>query len=70
MCFEKPAAHTEPLFTRLQFLKVRNIHELQLLSFTYDCQNKLAPVHFHSFFTPSCKYTVSIQDKPPEMTCF
>ena len=54
MCFEKPAAHTEPLFKRLQFLKVRDLHELQLLSFTYDCQNKLAPVHFHSFFTPSC----------------
>ena len=53
MCFEKPATHSEPLFKRLQLLKVRDIHELQLLSFPYDCQNKLAPVHFHSFFTHS-----------------
>ena len=52
MCFEEPTAHTEPLFKKLQFLKVRDIHELQLLSFIYDCQNKIAPAHFHSYFTP------------------
>ena len=33
MCFEEPTAHTEPLFKELQFLEVREIHELQLLSF-------------------------------------
>ena len=31
LCFEEPAAHTEPLFKQLQFLKVRDTHELELL---------------------------------------
>ena len=32
---------------------MRGMHELQLLSFMYDCQNHLASTHFHSYFTPS-----------------
>ena len=27
------------------------MYEFQLLSFMYDCQNHLAPTHFHSYFT-------------------
>ena len=53
MNFKGPNSHTEPLFAQLQFLKIRDMHELQLLSFVYDCQNHLAPTHFHSYFTPS-----------------
>ena len=53
MNFKEPNSHTEPLFAQLQFLKIRDMHELQLLSFMYDCQNHLAPTHFHSYFTPS-----------------
>ena len=52
MCFEEPTAHIEPLFKKLQLPKVSEIYELQLLSFIYDCQNKIAPAHFHSYFTP------------------
>ena len=51
--FKEPNSHTEPLFDQLQFLKIRDIHEFQLLSFMYDCQNHLAPTHFHSYFTLS-----------------
>ena len=49
MNFKEPNSHTEPL----QFLKIRDMHELQLLSFMHDCQNHLAPTHFHSYFTRS-----------------
>ena len=41
--FKEPNSHTEPLFAQLQFLKIRDMHELQLLSFMYDYQNHLAP---------------------------
>ena len=47
MNFEEPNSHTEPLFAQLQFLKTCDMHELQPLSFMYDCQNHLAPTHFH-----------------------
>ena len=53
MNFKEPNSHTESLFAQLQFLKICDMHELQLLSFMYDCQNQLAPTHFHSYFTPS-----------------
>ena len=51
MNFKEPNSHTDSLFAQLQFLKIRDVHEL--LSFMYDCQNHLAPPHFHSYFTPS-----------------
>ena len=51
MNFKEPNSHTEPLFAQVQFLKIRDVHELQLLSFMYDCQNHLAPTNFHSYFT-------------------
>ena len=50
MNFKEPNSHTEPHFAQLQFLKIRDMHELQILSFMYDCQNHLAPTHFHSYF--------------------
>ena len=49
MNFKESNSHTEPLFTQLQILKIRHMHELSLLSFMYH----LAPTHFHSYFTPS-----------------
>ena len=53
ICFRKPTAHAEPLFKELNLLKIHKIHELQLLSFVYGCQNNLALTHFQSYFTPS-----------------
>ena len=60
MNFKEPNSHTEPLFAQLQFLKIRDMHELQLLSFMYDCQNRLVPIHFHLYFTPSSECMVII----------
>ena len=53
MNFKMPNSHTGPLFAQLQFLKMCDVHELQLLSFMCVCQNHLAPTHFQSYFTPS-----------------
>ena len=53
MNFKESNSHTEPIFAQLQFLKIRDIDKLQFLSFMFDCQNRSAPTHFHSYFTPS-----------------
>ena len=44
--------HSDPIFANLEFLKIDDIRQLQLLSFAYDCQNKLVPVHFYDYFVP------------------
>ena len=33
-------------------VKTDGIRQLQLLSFVYDCHNKLSPVHFQEYFVP------------------
>ena len=43
---------TDPIFTNLEFLKIDGIRQLQLLSFVYDCLDKLAPIHFQEYFVP------------------
>ena len=53
MTFNNVNAHTNPIFIQLEFLKIEDIRQLQLLSFVYDCLNKTAPVFFHDYFTPS-----------------
>ena len=50
MTFKKETAFSTPIFSDLEFLKMDDIRQLQLLSFVYDCQNKLAPSYFHNFF--------------------
>ena len=50
MTFNKETASSTPIFSDLEFLKMDDIRQLQLLSFVYDCQNKLAPAYFHNFF--------------------
>ena len=42
MTFASKTDHTDPIFTNLEFLKIDGIRQLQLLSFVYDCHNKLA----------------------------
>ena len=53
MTFNKVTEHSNPIFARLEFLKIEDIRQLQLLSFVYDCLNKTAPVYFHDCFV-SC----------------
>ena len=50
MAFKKQTEHSNPIFSKLDLLKIEDIHQLQLLSFVFDCQNKIAPVYFHDYF--------------------
>ena len=52
MTFASKTDHSDPIFANLEFPKTDSIKQLQLLSFVYDCQNKLAPVHFQDYFVP------------------
>ena len=56
MTFNKMNTHTNPISTQLEFLKIEDIRQFQLLSFVYDCLNKPAPVFFHDYFTPSSEW--------------
>ena len=51
MTFNDPLAHTSPIFSELQLLKLEDIHCLHISSFVYECHNKLAPIHFRDYFT-------------------
>ena len=50
MIFNKQTAHSTSIFSDIQFLKIDDIRQLQLLNFLYDCQNNLAPTYFHRYF--------------------
>ena len=50
MTFNKQNTHTTHIFASLEFLKFDDICQLQLLSFVYDCQNKLAPIYSRDYF--------------------
>ena len=50
MTFNKQTAHSTAIFANVQLLKIDDIRQLQLLSFVYDCLNKLAPTCFHHYF--------------------
>ena len=50
MTFNKQTAHSTPIFASIQLLKIDDIRQLQLLTFAYDCPNKLAPTYFHHYF--------------------
>ena len=43
-------AHSLPFFKELQLLRLSYIFKLKLLTFVFESTNKIAPVHFHSFF--------------------
>ena len=48
--FEHFTSPTTPLFSDLKILKLCDLFKLKLLSFVYDCVNKISPPCFHSFF--------------------
>ena len=50
MTFNKQTAHSTPIFANIQLLKIDDIRQLQLLTFVYDCLNKLALTCFHHYF--------------------
>ena len=56
MTFNDPLAHTSPIFSELQLLKLEDIHCLYISSFVYECHNKLAPTHFRDYFTQMSEF--------------
>ena len=42
--------HSNPIFSKLELLKVVDICQLQVLSFVFDCLNKIASVYFLDHF--------------------
>ncbi len=48
--FEHFTAPSTPIFSDLKILKLQDLFHLKLLSFVYECVNKISPSCFHSFF--------------------
>ena len=48
--FRGPSAHTSPLFSELSILKLKDIYDLQLMRFVYDCLYGISPKQFHPWF--------------------
>ena len=53
---KKQTEHSNPIFSKLELLKIEDICQLQLLSFAFDCQNKIAPVYFHDYFVQCSQF--------------
>ena len=51
MTFSDPFAHSLPLFSDLQILKLDDIYHLYVSFFHYECHNNHAPHHFSDYFT-------------------
>ena len=47
--FEHFTAPSMPIFSNLKILKLHDLFQLKMLSFFYDCINKIAPSYFHTF---------------------
>ena len=50
IAFEHFTSPTTPLFSDLKILKLRDLFQLKLLSFVYDCVNRISASCFHAFF--------------------
>ena len=48
--FQNYAAPSSPIFNDLKILKLHDLFQLKLLSFVYECVNKISPANFHTFF--------------------
>ena len=51
MTFNDIMVPSSPLFHELEFLKLNDINNLQLVSFVYECINGLPLQYFENFFT-------------------
>ena len=49
--FSDIIASSDPLFDRLQVLKLADLFQVKVLSFVYQCVNKIAPSYFSGYFT-------------------
>ena len=48
--FEHYTAPSTPIFSDLKILKLQDLFHLKLLTFVYECVNKISPSCLHSFF--------------------
>ena len=51
MTFSDPFAHSLPLFSDLQILKLDDIYHLHVSSLVYECHDNLASNRFSDYFT-------------------
>ena len=51
MTFSDPFAHSLPLFSDLQILKLDDVYHLYVSSFVYECHNNFTPNYFSDYFT-------------------
>ena len=51
MTFNDIMVLSSPPFHELEFLKLNDINNLQIVSFVYECVNGLAPQYFENFLT-------------------
>ena len=49
--FNNFAAPSTPIFSELKILKLYDLFYLKLLSFVFECVNKISPSYFHDYFT-------------------
>ena len=49
--FNNFVAPSTPIFSELKILKLYDLFYLKLLSFVYECVNKISPSYFHDYFT-------------------
>ena len=62
MTFNDIMVPSSPLFHELEFLKLNDINDLQIVSFVYEYINGSAPQYFENFFTSlSSKYSIGIR---------
>ena len=51
--FQPFTAPSTPLFHSLKIMKLEDIFHLNILTFVFKAINKLSPIYFHNYFTPS-----------------
>ena len=49
-----PLATTNPMFSKLEILKIKYIFNLQITKFIYKCLNLDTPANFHDWFKLNC----------------
>ncbi len=50
IAFQSYLSPSSPIFNDLKILKLHDLFQIKLLSFVYECVNKISPVCFHTYF--------------------
>ena len=68
--FQNYAAPSSPIFSDLKILKLHDLFQLKLLSFVYECVNKISPTNFHTFLIHWHLFINMVHGKLPKMIFF